>query len=66
VAAGPARAGRRRRLWRQWFLPWRAEPGQHLLAVRATSDDGEVQTASRTSPFPEGSSGIQEVVVRIS
>jgi DMSO/TMAO reductase YedYZ molybdopterin-dependent catalytic subunit len=52
--------------WRQWFLPWRAEPGRHLLAVRATSEHGEVQTATRTSPFPDGSTGVQEIVVRIS
>ena len=52
--------------WRQWYLPWRAEPGQHSLAVRATTLDGEVQTAARTTPFPAGSSGIQDVVVNVA
>lgn len=51
--------------WRQWYLPWDAAPGRHLLAVRAISADGEVQTAARTSPFPAGSSGIQEIVVSV-
>jgi DMSO/TMAO reductase YedYZ molybdopterin-dependent catalytic subunit len=51
--------------WRQWYLPWEATEGRHMLAVRATTMDGEVQTAARTSPFPEGSSGIQETVVSV-
>ena len=49
--------------WRQWYLPWNATPGQHTLAVRAVDTDGAVQTADRATPFPSGSSGIQEVVV---
>jgi len=49
--------------WRQWFLPWDAAPGRRMLAVRATTKDGEVQTAVRAAPFPAGSSGIQEIVV---
>ncbi len=51
--------------WRQWYLPWDAPAGRHMLAVRATTEDGEVQTAVRASPFPEGSSGIQEIVVNV-
>lgn len=52
--------------WRQWFLPWDAQPGQHRLAVRAVSGDGETQTAVRAKPFPEGSSGVQEILVTVS
>lgn len=52
--------------WRQWFLRWDAAPGQHLLAVRATTEDGEVQSAARARPFPDGSSGFQEIVVNVS
>lgn len=51
--------------WRQWFLPWDATKGRHMLAVRAVTADGEVQTAARMSPFPEGASGIQEIVVSV-
>lgn len=51
--------------WRQWYLPWDAPSGSHMLAVRAISLDGEVQTAVRAAPFPEGSSGIQEIVVNV-
>ena len=52
--------------WRQWYLPWTAEPGQHTLACRATSVDGTVQTPARAMPFPDGSSGIQSVVITVS
>ena len=52
--------------WRQWYLPWTAEPGRHSLAVRAVDGEGDVQTAVRATPFPEGSSGIQEIVVNVA
>ncbi len=49
--------------WRQWYLPWDAPKGTHMLSVRATTQDGEVQTAARATPFPSGASGIQEVTI---
>ncbi len=53
--------------WRQWYFPWDAtESGQHFVAVRATAGNGEVQTAARATTFPDGSSGIQEIAVRVS
>jgi DMSO/TMAO reductase YedYZ molybdopterin-dependent catalytic subunit len=52
--------------WRQWYLPWDAKPGAHQLAVRATGRDGTVQTPVRASSFPDGSSGIQELVVNVT
>jgi DMSO/TMAO reductase YedYZ molybdopterin-dependent catalytic subunit len=51
--------------WRQWSWTWDAQPGQHFLACRATNKDGDVQTAVRASPFPEGSSGVQEIAVNV-
>jgi DMSO/TMAO reductase YedYZ molybdopterin-dependent catalytic subunit len=51
--------------WRQWYLPWDAKPGLHRIAVRAVDREGAVQTADRATPFPSGSSGIQEVVVTV-
>src|SRR5690606_18081945 len=51
--------------WRQWWWEWEAEAGQHLLACRATTRSGVVQTAVRTRPFPAGASGIQEIVVNV-
>ncbi len=52
--------------WRQWYLPWKADSGEHDLVVRATTKDGEVQTAVKASPFPEGSSGLQRIIVRVA
>ncbi|NUR81281.1 MAG: molybdopterin-dependent oxidoreductase, partial [Dermatophilaceae bacterium] len=52
--------------WRQWYLPWDAKPGLHRLSVRATDRQGRVQAAQRATPFPSGSSGIQEVVVTVT
>lgn len=52
--------------WRQWYVEWDAEPGQHFLACRATNKDGDVQSPVRMTPFPEGASGIQEIAVSIT
>lgn len=52
--------------WRQWYLPWDADSGSHMIAVRATNTSGDVQTPDRATPFPDGSTGIQEVVVTVS
>jgi len=51
--------------WRQWYLPWTAEPGDHDLSVRATDLDGEVQTDAKAAPFPNGSSGRQRIIVTV-
>ncbi|HET7399149.1 MAG TPA: molybdopterin-dependent oxidoreductase [Intrasporangium sp.] len=51
--------------WRQWYLPWEATPGLHHLSVRATDRRGVPQVAERATPFPSGSSGIQDVVVTV-
>ena len=52
--------------WRQWYVEWDAEPGRHLIACRATNKDGDVQSDVRMRPFPEGSSGLQEISVLIT
>ncbi|MFS3128433.1 molybdopterin-dependent oxidoreductase [Nocardioides sp. Bht2] len=51
--------------WRQWYLPWEAMSGSHSVAVRTTTDQGEVQTPVRVDPFPNGSSGIQQIQVNV-
>ncbi len=50
-------------LWRQWVLPHDFAPGSYQLTVRATSSDGETQTADRASPFPSGSTGLHSIRV---
>ncbi|MGZ8743993.1 MAG: molybdopterin-dependent oxidoreductase, partial [Nocardioides sp.] len=51
--------------WRQWYLPWNAESGQHTLAVRAVDAEGTVQTPARAMPFPNGASGYQSIIARV-
>ncbi len=50
-------------VWRQWVLPYDFAPGRHVLTVRATSTDGEVQTEQRAAPFPAGASGWHSIEV---
>jgi len=52
--------------WRQWYLPWDARPGSHQLSCRATDKQGNVQTPVRATPFPDGASGIQKLVVAVA
>jgi DMSO/TMAO reductase YedYZ molybdopterin-dependent catalytic subunit len=51
--------------WRQWILRWEATPGAHALTVRATDGEGEVQTAGRAAPFPDGATGHHAVTVDV-
>ena len=52
--------------WRQWLYRWRATPGSHTIAVRATDGTGETQTADRAAPFPDGATGHHTIGVEIS
>ena len=52
--------------WRQWYLDWDAEPGQHTLAARALDENGEPQSPARATPFPDGASGVQSIVVNVA
>ena len=52
--------------WRQWYLPWTAEPGSHNLSCRVIDGAGNVQSDVRMDPFPEGSSGIQNLIVKVA
>jgi DMSO/TMAO reductase YedYZ molybdopterin-dependent catalytic subunit len=52
--------------WRQWHLPWTAEPGSHNLSCRVVDGQGNTQTAARMEPFPEGSSGVQQLIVKVA
>ena len=43
--------------WVQWDATLDVTSGDHQLRVRAVNDDGEVQTAVRAEPAPNGASG---------
>lgn len=49
--------------WRQWTSEWTATHGHHEIVVRATTNDGEVQTAEKHAAFPNGASGRHKVEV---
>lgn len=51
--------------WRQWSYVWDAAPGRHTVRVRATDSTGEVQTADRARPVPDGSTGLHAVDVTV-
>ena len=52
--------------WRQWFYRWDAQDsGQHTLAARVIDGNGNEQVTARATPFPEGASGIQELLVNV-
>jgi DMSO/TMAO reductase YedYZ molybdopterin-dependent catalytic subunit len=53
--------------WRQWFFRWDAqETGQHNLAARVIDGEGNPQASVRATPFPDGASGIQELIVTVA
>jgi DMSO/TMAO reductase YedYZ molybdopterin-dependent catalytic subunit len=43
--------------WVQWLYEWDAQPGDHVLTVRATDGDGETQTSDIAPPIPDGATG---------
>ena len=43
--------------WVQWDATLDVASGDHQLRVRAVNDDGEVQTAVKAEPAPNGASG---------
>jgi DMSO/TMAO reductase YedYZ molybdopterin-dependent catalytic subunit len=52
--------------WRLWTWRWAdPEAGDHILTVRATDADGEVQTDAVAAPAPDGASGWHSVAVEV-
>jgi DMSO/TMAO reductase YedYZ molybdopterin-dependent catalytic subunit len=52
--------------WVQWWWPWEAASGDHLLRVRAIDANGLVQTSELASPAPDGASGWHQRRVSVS
>jgi DMSO/TMAO reductase YedYZ molybdopterin-dependent catalytic subunit len=52
--------------WRQWRLTWDAEPGEHVLRVRATDGTGETQTDRVSPPAPDGATGNHTIRVAVT
>ena len=51
--------------WRQWSWTWDAEPGEHVLRVRASDASGETQTSQVADVIPDGATGWHEVTVNV-
>jgi DMSO/TMAO reductase YedYZ molybdopterin-dependent catalytic subunit len=47
--------------WRRWVATLSLGTGPRRVAVRATDGEGNVQTAERTRPHPDGASGYHEI-----
>lgn len=52
--------------WVQWKLDWAATAGKHIIEVRATDGNGEVQTADITPPDPDGARGHHTIQVSVA
>lgn len=52
--------------WVQWFMEWDATPGTHYVAVRAVNKDGDLQIEERAPIAPDGSSGWQRSLIRVT
>ncbi len=52
--------------WVQWYLEWNATPGTHYVAVRATDRNGALQIEERAPIAPDGSTGWQRTLLRVS
>lgn len=53
--------------WVMWHYPWIPQPpGDHRILVRATDETGQQQSSIEQSPFPDGASGMHEVIVTVT
>lgn len=52
--------------WVQWMLEWDASPGNHNVTVRAVNRGGDVQVEERAPIAPNGSTGWQRTLVRVT
>jgi DMSO/TMAO reductase YedYZ molybdopterin-dependent catalytic subunit len=43
--------------WRQWSIEWDAPAGSHVIRVRATDGEGNLQTDEIVPPAPNGATG---------
>lgn len=47
--------------WVLWRYEWPRQPGRHLVAVRCTDGEGQMQAASSSPPHPAGATGLHQV-----
>ncbi|MBA3235164.1 MAG: molybdopterin-dependent oxidoreductase [Chloroflexi bacterium] len=52
--------------WVQWVTDWAADPGRHVISVRATDGNGQVQTEQSSPPAPDGARGWHTISVQVN
>jgi len=52
--------------WLQWSFAWDAGKGSHQIAVRATDENGQVQTSKLADPVPNGSTGLHTIHLQVA
>ena len=52
--------------WRQWYYPWQAPQGNHVVQVRATDKTGYTQTAVNHITEPNGATGYHTIHVTVT
>jgi DMSO/TMAO reductase YedYZ molybdopterin-dependent catalytic subunit len=52
--------------WLQWAVDWDAPEGTHVLRVRATDGDGDLQAEEIRPPAPDGATGWHSIQVVVS
>lgn len=51
--------------WRQWVYRWQATPGRHVISVRATDGNDDVQPPEDAPPAPSGATGHHTIEVEV-
>jgi len=52
--------------WLQWSFAWEATKGTHTITVRATDENGQVQTSAEEDVVPNGATGLHSIQVSVS
>ncbi len=53
--------------WRRWRYLWTPPgTGKHVVLVRATDGEGQLQTATKRPPFPSGSTGYDSIELDVT
>lgn len=51
--------------WTLWGFEWQTDPGEYEALVRAVDGTGALQTADKSQPLPDGSTGYHRLRVKV-
>jgi hypothetical protein len=51
--------------WRQWSIDWDPPVGLHVIRVRATDGEGNLQTDEVRPPVPDGATGWHTIETQV-